>query len=77
MFQVLYDFYLSLFFNGIDNEGFLNEFLDGRYFNLFGQETYLSSYLAFIMSFISLIIILVICCLFIKKIYNMCAHIIG
>lgn len=37
----------------------------------------LAEYLSLLASIISMVVILVLCCALIRKIYNMCAHIIG
>lgn len=38
---------------------------------------FLGNYLALIATIITMVAIVLLCCAFIKKIYNMCAHIIG
>lgn len=48
---------------------------DGDYYSNFYMP--IGNYLSLIATIISMVAIVVLCCLFIKKIYNMCAHIIG
>lgn len=47
--------------------------------DLYGTEVSFSlgNYLSFIATLITMVAIVLICCALIKKIYNMCAHIIG
>ena len=52
-------------------------FFNSEYLNDNNVVMCLGDYLSTIATIISMVIIVVIACLFIKKIYNMCAHIIG
>lgn len=92
LWDIIRDFFVQHIFGGEDSMGFLHDITLGNgdlygtdvkihFANLTdynGELNYsLSDYLSTIASIITIVVILLICCALIKKIYNMCAHIIG
>lgn len=75
-------FFLQLFNNGQASNDYLSSAqINALNFNVIGNNyTYsisFGNYLSLIATIISMVAIVLICCALIKKIYNMCAHIIG
>lgn len=79
------NYYTAFLGNSVDEHGTLlgsistNEI---RFFKIIGNDGYerfltLGNYLSLIATLISMVVILILCCLLVKKIYNICAHIIG
>lgn len=91
LWTIIYDFYIQYIFGGYLTNGVgpfnapffkvganTNLYTYEITLNIFGiSGIHLSSYLASIATLISIVAIVLICCALIKKIYNMCAHIIG
>lgn len=78
MLQLLIDFFYNLFDAELPDTNYVSDITINfgnsiNYPGVMGLDLYLS----LICSLISLIVIIILCCLFIKKIYNMCAHVIG
>lgn len=92
LWNVVYEFFLKYVFGGIFRDvngnliAYSSAFLSyadgvsyttiGGDITIFGVPFSLGNYLSLIATIISMIVIVVLACLFIKKIYNMCAHII-
>ena len=73
MLQLLANFYYNLFFNDalIQDEDFLISEIMSTPIELFGVQYNVAYYLTFLCSLISLIFIIVLCCLFVWKIIKL------
>lgn len=73
LYDIIYEFYLNYIFNAV----IYGDFMYSTIVDIGGYGTDLSDYFCSIATIITLVAIVLICCALIKKIYNMCAHIIG
>lgn len=64
MFDLFYDFYITKLFNGTGLSNSLST-------SLFGETLTLNQYFSLIASFVSVVFILVLSCLFVKKIIQL------
>lgn len=92
LWNIVYEFFVRYIFGGYltigeqdyafwstfayDSNGTIY-YLNKTEITLFGSTITLGNYFAFLATFISMVVIVFLCCLLIKKIYNMCAHVIG
>lgn len=71
MFGLLYDFFVNLFYDYIDTNSFMELCYTFKFYNNGQNETLqtleVGEYLASVCALVSLIIILVLCCLFIYR----------
>lgn len=75
----IYNSFLGITYNG-DDITLVDTYVSLNFFDANSEsnlQIMLGNYLSLIATIITMVAILLICCLFIKKIYNMCAHIIG
>lgn len=75
--DIIYNYFNTYIFKTNSTSSGLYVFFGNTYVSVFGQNFGIATYLSLICTIISLVVILILCCMFIKKIYNMCAHIIG